>query len=82
VLADGSPAALSLKAPEGFSGEILYLREQLLTEFVGDHSVLWLMTGERRLSGYDYPIPQWLADVMRARQCEWRAVWRREDLGL
>src|SRR5438477_272021 len=80
VLADGSLAALSLQAPKGFSGDILYVREALLDGFVGDDGVLWFMIGERQLSRYSYPMPEWLADVMRARQNEWRAVWRRADL--
>lgn len=80
VLPSGSGAALSFAAPEGFDGEVLYVKEELLVEFVGTSGVIWLMTGDRHLSNYSNDAPEWFRDSLRGRKNEWRRVWRRADL--
>lgn len=80
TLPDGTPAALSLRAPTGFEGELLYVREELLERYAEGRSVLWLIWGERLLTNYSRDYPDWLIEVHQARHNEWRMVWRHTDL--
>lgn len=78
---DGALAALSLGAPEGFEGELLYLRGDLLRQYAGTRHVVIFSWGERRLQHTwpDDPSPAHLK-VLREGAQIWRDV-RVIDLG-
>ena len=80
VLPDGSLAALSVRAPDGLEGKILYLREDLLTAYANGRALAWRMVGERQLIIDSFRGPPWLEDVYRTGTNEFRLAWRAEDL--
>lgn len=82
VLPDGSPAALTVRAPDGFEGEILYLREDLLMHYCAGKALIWQMQGDRNLNDGSFNQPQWLERVYRERKNRWSLVWGAEDLGV
>jgi hypothetical protein len=82
VLPDGSPAALSARAPDGMDGDILYLREDLLMKYANGRALVWRMIGERQLVGDSFHWPAWLEQVYRDRRNDWRLVWSATDVGV
>ena len=77
----GTAAALSLSAPKGFGGHLLYLREDLLRRYAGNRRLLWFIWGEREL--YPYLLhhsPDWLTEASRQGADVWRNVRRGEEL--
>ncbi|GAA1435938.1 hypothetical protein GCM10009641_33360 [Mycobacterium cookii] len=70
---EGRPASLSFSAPEGFDGHVLYIREDLVTAFTGDRSVVTFGWGERQIhADWSKKTPDRLLEVYRA----YRNVWR------
>src|SRR5690606_29754075 len=59
-LADGSRATITLSGVDGLEGELLYIREDLLRQYLGDHALVWLAFGERELRPYPPSPPEWL----------------------
>jgi hypothetical protein len=82
VLPDGTPAALSVRAPEGLEGDILYLREDLLTKYANGRALVWRMIGERQLVGDSFHWPAWLEQIYRDRRNDWTLVWCATDVGV
>ena len=80
-LADGTRAAITLNGVDGLLGDVLYLREDLLQQYVGKRGIAWLVSGERDLRLYPAALPQWLVDAKRQRANQWREVISEEQLG-
>ena len=78
--ADGARASISVSAPSGFTGRLLYLREDLLKKYAGGRRLIWFLWGERTLYGYLHSPPEWLTKVHRDRTMIWRRVVMGEDL--
>lgn len=71
----GRPGSLTFRAPEGFIGTLLYLREDLLRFYAGDdRELVWMLWGERQLRGYSMSWPRWLMNVRQEHADIWRRV--------
>lgn len=71
---DGQLGALVLAAPTGFKGNVLYLREDLLLNYLGDRDLLWINWGERGLY-HDYSRgrpPEPVEEITQAYENLWR----------
>jgi hypothetical protein len=53
---------------------VLYVREDLLRQYVGDRRIVWFAFGQRELRPYPSSPPQWLTDVQAAQANAWFAV--------
>lgn len=73
-LPDGSRATITLSGVDGLDADILYIREDLLQQYVGDRSIVWFAFGERELRPYPSSPPQWLIDSQMKNANEWREV--------
>jgi hypothetical protein len=81
-LPDGSRAAITLSGVDGLDGDVLYIREDLLHQYVGDRTIVWFAFGERQLRPYPPTPPKWLVDAQRQRANEWQEVFTEEDLAV
>lgn len=79
-LPDGSPATITLSGVDGLVGDVVYVREDLLRQHVGDHAIVWLAFGERELRPYPPSPPEWLVDAQRERANAWSKVITETDL--
>jgi len=73
-LPDGTRASITLSGVDGLKGDALYLREDVLWQYVGDRDVVVFSFGERGLRPYPPSPPQWLLDAQRQQTNAWRAV--------
>jgi hypothetical protein len=80
TLPDGTTASISLSAPSGFSGRLLYLREDLVQQYANGRRLVWFMWGERQLYDYIHSPPDWLVKAHRSYAHVWRRVCRGEEL--
>jgi hypothetical protein len=71
VLPDGSPATITLSGVDGLVGDVVYIREDLLRQYVADRAIVWFAFGERELRPYPPSPPAWLVDA----QCHQANVW-------
>ncbi len=79
-LPDGSRATVTLSGIDGFEGELLYIREDLLHQYVDDRSIIWFAFGERELLPYPPSPPQWFTAVRQSDANSWRQVLTEGDL--
>ena len=77
---DGSRATITVSGVDGLEGDVLYFREDLLWQYVGDRSVAWYGFGERELRPYPPSPPQWLVDIDRRSVSSWYEVLTRDDI--
>jgi hypothetical protein len=80
VLPDGSRATITLRGVDGLDGDIVYVREDLLRQYVGDRAVVWDAFGERELRPYPPSPPEWLPEAVRRRENAWNQVLTEKDL--
>jgi hypothetical protein len=73
-LPDGSPATITLSGVDGLDGDILYIREDLLHQYVGNRVIVWFAFGERELRPYPLSPPEWLVDAQRQEANAWHHV--------
>ncbi|MBU2829755.1 hypothetical protein [Acidithiobacillus ferriphilus] len=79
-LADGTRATITLRGVDGLDGDVLYVREDLLRQYVGERAIVWFAFGERELRPYPPSPPQWLVDAQRQQANAWREVLIEADL--
>jgi hypothetical protein len=79
-LADGSKATVTLSGVDGLEGQLLYIREDLLKQYVDDRAIIWYAFGERELRPYPPSPPQWLVDAQQQELNSWREVLTEADL--
>ncbi len=72
---DGRAASKTLLAPSGFSGNLLYLREDLLARYAAGRALIQIAWGERRVSFDWNHRPTWVAEV-----AEHADLWRHIEL--
>lgn len=75
VTLDGSHASLTLSAPDGWEGRLLYLRSELVAAYADDRRLVQLAWGERQAIADWSRGPDRLPDWMRA--MGHRNLWRR-----
>ena len=74
LLPDGSRATITLGGVDGLEGDVVYVREDLLRQYVGDRVVVWFAFGERELRPYPPSPPEWLMDAQRNEANAWHQV--------
>ncbi len=74
ALSDESKASITLRAPEGTSGHILFLRADLLRSYLAGRSLVWVAWGERNLYGVSHSPPTWYSEQVREGKNLWRIV--------
>jgi hypothetical protein len=79
-LPDGTRATITLSGVDGLEGDVLYVREDLLRQYVSDHTVVWFTFGERELRPYPPSPPQWLLDAQHKQTNAWCEVVTESDL--
>jgi hypothetical protein len=79
-LLDGSRATITLGGVDGLEGDVVYVREDLLRQYVGDRVVVWFAFGERELRPYPSSLPEWLVDAHRRQANAWHVVITETDL--
>lgn len=77
---DGSRATITLSGVDGLQGDVLYIREDLLRQYLDDRAVIWFAFGERELRPYPSSPPQWLVDASRQQANSWCEVLTEADL--
>lgn len=80
LLADGTRATVTLRGVDGLDGDVLYLREDLLRQYVDERAVVWFAFGERELRPYPPSPPQWLVDAQQQQANSWCVVLTEADL--
>lgn len=78
-LADGRRASITLSGVDGLQGDVLYLRKDLLEQYVGDRDIVVFAFGERELRPYPPSPPQWLLDAQRQQTNAWQGVLNESD---
>lgn len=79
LLPDGERVTITLSGVDGLDGEIVYIREDLLRQYIGGRDIVWFVCGERMLSPYPSSPPQWLVDAQRQQANSWREVLTEAD---
>lgn len=79
-LPDGSRATITLSGVDGLQGNVLYIREDLLRQYVDDRAIIWFAFGERELRPHPPSPPQWLVDTHRQQANSWCEVLTKADL--
>lgn len=79
-LPDGSRATITLSGVDGLDADILYVREDLLQQYVGDRAIVWFAFGERELRPYPPSPPQWLVDAQRQQANAWHVALTEADI--
>jgi hypothetical protein len=77
---DRSTATITVGAPSGFDGELLYLREDLLQRYLAGRVLVWFLWGERQLYPFPHVAPEWLNDARRNGLDTWRLVRTADEL--
>lgn len=80
VLPDGSPAAITLSGVDGLVGDVVYVREDLLRQYVADRAIVWFAFGERELRPYPPSPPEWLVDAQQQETNSWQQVFSEADV--
>lgn len=73
-LPDGTRATITLSGVDGLEGDVLYIRKDLIRDFVGDRDVVWFAFGERELRPYPPSPPEWLLEAQRKQTNAWSEV--------
>jgi hypothetical protein len=69
----GAAAALTVGPPDGFSGELLYIREDVLRSYAGNRAIVFFGWGERRLH---LTLPDMPSDMAQKAYQKHQNVWR------
>ena len=71
-LSDGTLASKTTGPPNGFSGHLLYLREDLVRDYAKGRRLVWFAWGERSILGLRCEVPKWLSNAYRNQKHVWR----------
>jgi hypothetical protein len=73
---DGSVASISFSAPTGYSGDLLYLHEDLLARYADGRSLIVFLWGERQPHPFPEPAPTWLKNAWMEHAEIWRHIYK------
>lgn len=79
-LPDGRRATITLSGVDGLEGGVLYIREDLLRQYIGKRAIVWFMFGERELHPYPSSPPEWMMNAQQQQANSWREVLTEADL--
>jgi len=79
-LPDGRRASITLSGVDGLEGDLLYLHEDLLAQYVGNRVIVWLAFGERELRPFPASPPEWLVAAQREYANAWAVVVSEKEL--
>ncbi|NIA72044.1 hypothetical protein HBA54_25925 [Pelagibius litoralis] len=79
-LPDGGRATITLSGVDGLEGDVLYIHEDLLRQYLDDRTIIWFAFGERELRPYPPSPPQWLVDAQEQQASTWCEVLTEADL--
>jgi hypothetical protein len=79
-LPDGTRATITLGGVDGFDGDILYIREDLLRRYTGKRAIVWFAFGERELRPYPPSPSDWLLAAQRQQANAWCEALTDADL--
>ena len=79
-LPDGTVASKTLHPPGGFSGHLLYLREDLIRDYARGRELVWFIWGERTLLSVSRQAPRWLSNAYRDQAHIWRHIIQHSSL--
>lgn len=74
ILPDGTRATITIGGMGGLEGDLLYLRENLLMDYVGKRQVVWLVWGERQVWPFPSSPPEELKKALEERANIWRII--------
>ncbi len=74
ILPNGTPATITIGGIGGLEGDLLYLREDLLMDYVGKRQVVWLVWGERQVWPFPSSPPEELKKALEERANIWRII--------
>lgn len=80
ILPDGSRASITLSGVDGLEGDVLYLREDLVQQYLDGRAIVWCAFGERELRPFPSAPPQWLKESHRQQENAWSEIWTEMDL--
>jgi hypothetical protein len=80
VLPDGCPAAITLSGVDGLMGDVVYIREDLLRQYVAGRAIVWFVFGGRELRPFPPSPPQWLVDAQQQQTNSWQQVFTEADV--
>ena len=80
VTNQGTLASITLDAPSGFEGQLLYLREDLLLEYANGRNLVWVVFGERQIYPPPFPEPDWYLNARQQRADCWSIVRKGSDV--
>jgi hypothetical protein len=64
----------------GLTGQLLYLREDLVDRYAAGRRLIWFVWGERQLHPPEFPPPAWLRRVLDDGAHIWRHIRRGEEV--
>lgn len=79
-LPDGSRATITISGVDGLEGDVLYIRDDILREYLDGRAIIWFAFGERELRPYPPSPPLWLKDAYRQQANLWCEVLTEEGL--
>lgn len=82
ILPNGSRATITLSGIDGLKGNLLYIREDLLQQYVDGRTILWSAFGERELRPYPAVPPNWLLEAQRKQANAWQQVITEQEIKL
>lgn len=79
-LPDGTRATRTLSSVDGLDGNILYIREDILQQYLRHCALVWYAFGERDLRPYPTAPPEWFVEVQRRQENAWSEILTESDL--
>lgn len=79
-LADGTRATITIRGIDGLDGDVLYVREDLLKQYIEERTFVWFAFGARELRPYPSTPPQWLVNAQRQKANLWHEVLTETDI--
>lgn len=70
----GRIASITVSAPAEYSGNLLYIRKDLLGKYAGSRNIIWVIWGERQHAGEVWNTPEWASKIYTQQEHIWRQI--------